>query len=217
MDLGCGTGQLTEIIARSGATVIGVDSSPQMIQQARANFPKLTLLVGDAVDLNFSTPFDAIFSNAALHWIKEAEGAAGGMARCVRCGGRLVAEFGGKGNVQLLVKAFYQGRQAMGFSRGEDLNPWYFPTIAEYAAILESRGFEVSFAALFDRPTPLEDGQLGLRNWMKVFARNFYADLPPERHEAFFAKVEELARGDLFQEGQWQVDYRRLRITARRI
>ncbi|MGH7866566.1 MAG: class I SAM-dependent methyltransferase [Candidatus Dormibacteraceae bacterium] len=217
LDLGCGTGQLTALIAASGATVTGVDSSPEMVQQARANFPELTLLVGDAVDLNFSQPFDAIFSNAALHWIKEAERAADGMARCVRSGGRLVAEFGGKGNVQHLLEAFYKGREALGLSCEENLSPWYFPNIPEYAAILESHGFEVSFATLFDRPTPLDDREWGLRHWIRMFAQNFYADLPPERHEAFFAKVEELARSDLFQNGQWHVDYRRLRITAHKL
>lgn len=129
----------------------------------------------------------------------------------------MVAEFGGKGNIQHLLEAFYKGRETPGLCCGEDLNPWYFPNISEYAAVLESRGFEVSLATLFDRTTPLDDGELGLRNWIRMFAHTFYADLPPDRHEEFFTKVEELARKNLFQDGQWHVDYRRLRITARKL
>jgi trans-aconitate methyltransferase len=217
LDLGCGTGQLTARIAESGATVVGVDSSPQMIAEARANFPDLMFVLGDAVDLNLSPPVDALFSNAALHWVKQTERAADGMGRCVRSGGRMVLEFGGQGNVQRLLEAFYQTREALDLPRGEHLNPWYFPNISQYSSILESRGFEVTFATLFDRPIGLDDGEAGLRNWIRMFGGAFYSDLPAARHEEFFIKVEDLARARLFHEGQWHVDYRRLRITARKL
>src|SRR5688572_11002406 len=98
IDLGCGTGRLTAQIAESGAEVIGVDRSPEMIGQARQNFPKLRFLLADIASFESPEPADAVFSNAALHWVTDAEAAARNVARSLRPGGRFVAEFGGKRN-----------------------------------------------------------------------------------------------------------------------
>ncbi len=93
-------------------------------------------------------------------------------------------------------------------------NPWYYPSVSEYATLLENNGFEVRFMTLFDRPTPLADGEAGLRNWVTMFASDYYAKLGPESREAFLRRVEDLLRPGLFRDGHWWADYRRLRFAA---
>lgn len=217
LDLGCGTGHLTAKIAAFDSETIGIDSSPAMIAEASRNYPALHFEVADARDFWFDRPFDAIFSNAALHWITEPERVVESVHEALKPGGRFVAEFGGKGNVQALVQAFYDSLQLLGRASTEVKNPWYFPGIAEYSSLLESHGFEVVFATLFDRPTPLDQGQEGMRNWITMFAGAFCAAIPPERRDAFVRRVEQLLQPSLFRDGGWYVDYRRLRIVARKI
>ncbi len=128
-------------------------------------------------------------------------------------GGRFVAEFGGRGNVAAIVSAADAASRAIGLGAWE--NPWYFPSIGEYAPLLEGAGLEVAQAALFDRPTPLE-GDDGLRNWVAMFARDLVGRVPPDDREAFFRRVEDAARASLHRDGTWFADYRRLRVVARR-
>jgi SAM-dependent methyltransferase len=213
LDVGCGTGHLTAKIANAGATVVGVDASPEMVARARANYPAIDFRVGDVTDLKLDETFDAVFSNATLHWVRRADAAAEGMLRALRPGGRFVAEFGGAGNVGRVSRAIAAGLAAVGAPAFESLDPWYFPTIGQYAAVLERVGFEVTFARLFDRPTLVEGG---LRRWIEMFGSAFLATVPAERREAFFAEAERAASGALFREGQCYADYRRLRVNARR-
>ena len=173
LDLGCGTGVLTAEIAGRGAKVVGIDRSPEMVAQAKSKFPALKFEVVDATKMKFDGEFDAVFSNAVLHWIPEAEKVASGIARALKPGGRFVAEFGGKGNIQTLVEAFHQAFTALGISGPKDVSPWFYPGIAEYAGLLEKHGLEVRSAALFERPTVLEDGSKGLENWIRVFRQSF--------------------------------------------
>jgi trans-aconitate methyltransferase len=214
LDLGAGTGHLTARIADSGARVIGLDASAAMVAQASAEYPHLTFVQGDGARFSFPEPFDAVFSNAALHWIPRASEAAACIAAALRPGGRLVAELGGQGNVALIVAAIHQARESAGFPSGRELNPWYFPSVAEYASVLEQQGLEVTYAHLFERPTPLEGGAQGLAAWLEMFAGAFLADLAPHRREGVVAVVEQLARPRLFRDGAWTADYRRLRIVA---
>src|SRR5690242_19733480 len=158
LDVGCGTGQLTHKIAERGATVVGLDASPEMIGQARQNYPQLKFALGDGAHMTFDNEFDAVFSNAALHWILDASGAARSMYRALRSGGRFIAELGGKGNIQLIETAVRTRLQKYA-SEPLPSARTFFPSLAEYAAVLESSGFEVRFAALFERPTPLEGEQ----------------------------------------------------------
>jgi trans-aconitate methyltransferase len=211
LDLGCGTGHLTEKIAATGAKVVGVDRSPEMIQQARATYPALEFEVMDAREIAFAEPFDAVFSNATLHWIKEPEQVIVGIAGVLRPGGRLVAEFGGNGNTAQLLAAVERAWGKLGVA-GPTPKPWYYPSIAEYAGLLEKHGLEVSYAILFNRPTPLEDGERGLRNWLEMFGGTLFDQLAPAQRAA----VEEEARPALWRDGQWVMDYRRLRIVAKK-
>lgn len=214
LDLGCGTGHLTAKIAATGAKVVGIDRSPEMIQQAREQFLSLQFEVMDAREIAFAEPFDAVFSNATLHWVTEPERAIAGIAKTLRPGGRFVAEFGGKGNVRELMAAIERAWGRLGLS-GPNPNPWFYPSIAEYSGLLERYGLEVTYANLFERPTPLEDGERGLRNWLNMFGGAFVDKLPAEQREQALAAVEQEARASLFQNGHWIMDYRRLRLVAR--
>jgi trans-aconitate methyltransferase len=215
LDVGCGTGHLTSQIAASGAKVVGVDKSPDMIQQAREKYPDLRFAVMDAREIAFAEPFDAVFSNATLHWIQEPEKVIAGIAKSLKPGGRFVAEFGGKGNTGELLAAVERAWSKLGLP-GPAPKPWYYPTIAEYAGLLEKHGLEVTCATLFERPTPLEDGDNGLRNWLQMFGSVLLEKLPDAQRAQALAMVEQEARPTLCHEGNWVMDYRRLRLVARK-
>lgn len=206
VDLGCGAGQLSERIAQSGASVTGVDSSPSMIAQARINFPHLKFQLCDAAQFVPDKPVDAVFSNAALHWMKPPEPVVAAIARALRPGGRLVAEFGGKGNIRQVLHALEPI-----FAGVEQY--WYFPSIAEYATLLEQHGLSVQFAALFDRPTPLE-GEDGMADWMQMFCGTFFEGMPGPKRQEVKQDVSKSLRPELCRDGSWVADYRRLRIAA---
>jgi trans-aconitate methyltransferase len=213
LDVGCGTGHLTAQIAAGGAKVIGIDRSAEMIEQAREKFPALQFEVMDAREIEFTERFDGVFSNATLHWIKEPERAIGGIAKVLRPGGRFVAEFGGKGNIAGLIEAVERTWKKLNLPEPAS-NPWFYPSVAEYSGLLEQYGLEVTYANLFDRPTPLEDGERGLRNWLEMFAGLFLEKLSPEQRKLALATVEEEARPALLRDGHWVMDYRRLRVVA---
>jgi trans-aconitate methyltransferase len=212
LDVGCGTGQLTAEIARSGATVVGLDSSAEMLAEARKNYPDLTFVEGDAASFGFPETFDAVFSNAVLHWVKDADGAANSIAQALRPGGRFVAEFGGKGNIAAVQTAL---RAVLG-PVADERSPWYYPSIGEYAPVLERHGFEVRDARLFDRPTPLE-GEHGMENWMRMFLPTYLREFSPERATDIVRQLVERLRSTHYRDGVWTVDYRRLRVVAMRV
>jgi trans-aconitate methyltransferase len=216
LDLGCGTGHLTAKIAEAGTHVLGVDRSPEMIEQARAQYPTLPFEEMDARELRLDGPFDAVFSNATLHWIQEPERVIAGIAKLLKPGGRLVAEFGGKGNTADLLKAIERvwARHAL---PGPAPRPWYYPTIAEYSGLLEKHGLEVAYAVLFDRPTPLDDGESGLRNWLDMFGASFVGSLPASTQTQLKEDIERELHPILFRDGHWVMDYRRLRVSAKRL
>jgi trans-aconitate methyltransferase len=215
LDLGCGTGPLTNKISLSGAEVLGIDASPAMIQQARANFPALKFEVISATEMKFLHQFDAVFSNAVLHWVKPPEQAAARIFSALKPGGRLVLEMGGRGNVTTVLRALIRAGDRMGVDLRPVVEINYFPSIPEYATVLENAGFEVSFAALFDRLTPLSEGAAGLRNWVRMFRPGVEEAVPAARQADFFGLVEQLCQPTLLINGVWHADYRRFRVVAR--
>lgn len=206
VDLGCGAGHLTARIAESGATAIGIDRDPAMIAQARINFPHLQFQLADAASFPVEEPVDAIFSNAVLHWVTEPVPAVAAIAAALKAEGRFVAEFGGKGNVQAVLNAV---RTCIPEAR----SPWYFPSIGEYAGILERQGLTVALAQLFERPTPLE-GEDGLRDWLQMFGGKLFESIPPDQRLDVIREVERLLRSRLCGNGIWTIDYKRLRVIA---
>jgi SAM-dependent methyltransferase len=209
LDLGCGDGALTAKLVELGCRVIGVDASAEQIAAARAL--GLDAHVGSGETLTFDDEFDAVFSNAALHWMKRADVVIDGVWRALAPGGRFVAEFGGDGCVATIIGAL-GGALAR---RGHDVravNPWYFPTVADYRARLEQRGFVVSSIALIPRPTPLPGDVTG---WLETFAESFTTVLPEAERAAFLAEVQDALRPSLCDaEGRWTADYVRLRFAA---
>jgi trans-aconitate methyltransferase len=207
LDLGCGTGQLAAAIAKTGADVIGLDLAPELLEAARTNFPNIQFIQGDASNFTLAEPVDAVFSNAALHWVPDDDGVGRCVARALKPGGRFVAELGGRGNIQSIVDGL---RTVLG---RDALIPWHYPTIGEYSTVLERHGFEMRQAWLFDRPTHVE-GEDGMENWLAVFARATVAGMSPERAKAVFKSVSDLLRPACYRDGIWTLDYRRLRFVA---
>jgi trans-aconitate methyltransferase len=218
LDVGCGTGELTARIAASGARVVGLDSSPDMIAAAKARFcnegAAIEFVVADAANFEFAEPFDAIFSNAALHWVKDMESAVICMARALKPGGRFVVEMGGHGNIAKLTAAIDAAMFEVAGVHAE--HGRYYPAVGEYSVLLEKHGVEVSSAWLFNRPTPLADGELGLRNWIDQFEQAVLKNCTQAQREAIVAATEDALRAECFIDGQWVTDYRRLRIVGRK-
>lgn len=214
LDLGCGTGHLTAQIASRGVNVTGLDASASMIAQARINFPKLRFVLADAAAFEAEEPFDAVFSNAVLHWIHDAAPVLASVHRTLKDGGRFVFEMGAKGNNRRVLEAVTAVLAESGY---EARCPWFFPTAGEYATLLENAGFEVQTLWIFDRWTQLDHPQKGLREWLEMFGSSCFMDVPLSERPAAIERIESRLRPVLWREGSWWIDYRRLRVIARRI
>lgn len=217
LDLGAGTGALTRAIADTGAHVVGVDASPAMLAEARAAHPQLDFREGRGEALAFDQEFDAVFSNATLHWIKDAGAVVRGVRRALVPGGRFVAELGGHGNVATVLAAVNHALDELALkSVSQPFSPWYFPRLGAYASLLEAHDFEVRSAWSFPRPSPMpdRDDQSGLSAWLAIFARDLVASVPAGARARFTALAEDYARPLLFRDGTWWIDYVRLRIVA---
>jgi len=209
LDLGCGDGVLTKKLVELGCEVVAVDSSPEQVEAARRL--GLDAHVGDGENLGSYAEFDAVFSNAALHWMKGADRVITGVHRALRSQGRFVAECGGSGCVHTIRTALVKALNGRGID-GESRVPWYFPTPGDYATRLERAGFRVDSIALIPRPTPLPGDVVG---WLETFAENFLKALPLEDWGAYLQEV----RADLEpklrnKSGTWIADYVRLRFAA---
>ena len=211
LDLGCGDGVLTAKLAALGCRMVGVDSSPPQIAAARAL--GVDARVADGERLDFDAEFDAVFSNAALHWMCRADAVIAGVWRALAPGGRFAGEMGGYGCVAKIKAALVSALARRGVD-GEAANPWYFPTVEDYTARLRKAGFSVEYGALIPRPTPLPGDVTG---WLETFAQSFTAVLPAADRPAFIDEVREALRPQLCDaHGNWTADYVRLRFLARK-
>jgi trans-aconitate 2-methyltransferase len=211
LDLGAGTGHLTQQIADAGAEVIGLDNSLDMVRAAREKYPAIDFVHADAANFHFKQPFDAVFSNATLHWVREAEKAVVCIANALKPGGRFVAEFGGKGNMQHVTDAV---QNAIYTTTGQTVrHTWFFPSISQYSGLLEANGFEVRSAWLFDRPTPLE-GEDGMKNWITMFSGGMLKGVSETALPNVIGLAEEALRKTNQKDGHWFADYRRIRVVA---
>lgn len=214
LDVGCGDGALSEKFLEAGATVVGVDGSPDMVAAARQRGIDARLI--DALRLPFEAEFDAAFSNAALHWMKrDPDAVLEGVRRSLKPGGRFVGEFGGHGNVAAITVALLAVLSRRGVEAPASRSPWYFPTCNEYRDELERAGFSVESMELFPRPTILPTD---MRGWLETFARPFFNVIPQTDRGGALDEVVDLLRQALCDsEGRWTVDYVRLRFLAHAI
>ncbi len=216
LDLGCGSGELTGNILKEAANVVGIDNSSDMIEQARLKFPLCEFHVADASNFELDSPFDAIFSNAALHWVVNYKAAIKCMYNCLKPDGRMVVEFGGKDNVIRITTQLRTSLLKRSYEKQAKLQLWYFPSIGEYTSELEAAGFNVSFAELYERPTELADEDTGIKDWLSMFATPFFRGVNDSDVQDIVNETQESLRADLFRNGKWFADYKRIRIVAHR-
>ena len=210
LDLGCGDGALTKKLVEMGCEVVAVDASAQQIDAAKQL--GLEAQVMDGENLRFENEFDAVFSNAALHWMRDnPDKVIFGVHSALKPGGRFVAEMGGYGCVNKIKSALVAALNRRGVD-GEGASPWYFPTIEDYSERLTRGGFAPTYIALINRPTPLPGD---VTAWLETFAENFTKPLPPADRPAFLKEVQENLRPHLCDDaGKWTADYVRLRFAA---
>jgi SAM-dependent methyltransferase len=211
LDLGCGDGILTEKLVALGARVVGVDSSPDMIAAARRRGIDARMM--DARSLTFENEFDAVFSNAALHWVKDDPDAPlAGAFRALAAGGRFVGELGGHGCVSAITVALLATLERHGVRDGASWIPWHFPTVDEYEMRLQRAGFVPQSVQLIPRPTPLPTG---MRGWLETFANPLSAALAQNERNDFLDEVTARLKPVLCDsQGRWTADYMRLRFAA---
>jgi trans-aconitate methyltransferase len=211
LDLGCGDGALTKKLVKLGCQVVGVDASPAMIAAAQAR--GVEAYVMDGQSLRFGPEFDAVFSNAALHWMPQLDAVIAGVWRALKSSGRFVGECGGAGNTATIIQGLERALHRRGINP-QAVHPWHFPTVEEYRNILEAQGFIVHTLALMPRPTPLPGS---LVEWLETFAHSFTAPVPLAERPALLAEVASLCRPTLCDaQGHWTADYVRLRFSATR-
>jgi trans-aconitate methyltransferase len=212
LDLGCGTGELAARIAATGARVWALDADPAMVAAARERLGHDRVLLADGHDFSLPEPVDAVFSNAALHWMPRPAEVIARVRAALRPGGRFVAELGGAGNIDAILAAFGAATAEAGLPAPP--NPWYFPTPGRYATLLEAGGFQVARMEHFARPTPLEGGDHALADWLAMFGRSLTAAVPADLLAQVVARTAELAAPRLRRDGRWVADYWRLRFVA---
>ncbi|WP_026675280.1 class I SAM-dependent methyltransferase [Alkalihalobacterium bogoriense] len=213
LDIGCGTGDLANQIYESGATVIGIDKSENMINEAANKYPHINFFVNDIIELEARNEFDAVFSNAMLHWVKQPKQALQCIFNSLKPNGRFIAELGGKGNIDFITTEMINQLKLAGIEYSAEQLPWFFPSIGEYSTLLEETGFTVHFIQHFDRPTPLI-GENGLSNWIDMFGGDIFAGITEHIKVQIISSVEKNLRNVLYRNGQWIADYKRLRVVA---
>lgn len=211
LDLGCGTGELTAKLADTGALVTGLDSDAGMIASASAQYPGLDLVVADAANFSLPAMYDAVFSNAALHWMPDASAVIAGIYRHLQPGGRLVLEMGAKGNVSGILRALEKVMARHGY---EYQSFWYFPSLSEYSSLLETAGFVVRKAYFFDRPTALSDPDNGIVEWLQMFGERIFSGVPEELQQIILHETQQSLYDTHYKDGKWYADYVRLRVHA---
>lgn len=211
LDLGCGTGILTKELSLRVGKVLGADASADMVRRARELYPGVKFEVLDALAMEWKDKWDVVFSNAVFHWIPRHDRLLANVFRALKKGGRLVCEFGAEGNITRIEEVFSRALSAKG---GVYESPFYFPSPADYAELLRRAGFAIEELYDYDRPTPLEDGEKGLENWMRQFFAGHLEGVSPDECARLFRQVEQELKPSLWDGTRWVADYRRMRVVA---
>ena len=206
LDVGCGTGDLAHDISKSGATVTGIDAAQSMIEAAKEKYPDIHFSVQDGEQFSFDPQFHAVFSNAAIHWMKDQQKVVQNCYDVLLPGGRFVAELGGANNIQSIVDAIKEASDRLSIPYDATLFPWVFPTKEEMAEHLINAGFNVITIEHYERPTPLV-GEDGIRNWLEMFSNNMFKNLTNDEKEAIYSECERILRPQLYKENGWVADY----------
>ena len=213
LDLGCGNGALTRKIADMGVEAIGMDASMEMLNVAKSNYPELTFMQDNATKFTLDEPVDCIFSNAVFHWIDDQDELVGSISESLKVNGQLVCEFGGKGCAETIHSALQKAFEKRGLKYKRT---FYFPTIGEYAPILEKHGLTVLYATLFDRKTALI-GEDGMKEWIKMFVTLPFESLDKVLTEEIIEEAVQELKPILYEDETWYADYVRIRIKAQKI
>ena len=221
-DLGCGTGRALVPLVRAGARGLAVDLSEHMLCEVRSKSDRehlsIECLLANLVDLDCLTTNSVDHAICLFSTLGMIQGQPNRcqfvrhVRRIIKPGGRFVAEFGGRGNVKAIVGAIYNAIEALGYPSKREFNPWYLPSVGEYATLLERQGFGVNYAAFFYRPTSLEGGDGGIHNWIDMFAGDFLIGIPVGKRTDVIQNVENQLRPNLYRDGTWFADYRRIRV-----
>ncbi len=215
LDLGCGNGALTKKLQELGFLAQGMDASEDMLSVARQHYPDIRFEKGDAAEFSLCSPVDVVFSNAVFHWIdaEKQDALAAHIAGALKPGGALVCEFGGKNcaeSVHTMLEQCFAER-GLHYARFN-----YFPTIAEYTAVLERNGLRPDYAALFDRPTPQSPGKTVV-DWIEMFVREPFRGFDEKLKVEILQEAESKLRPAICKDSIWIIDYVRIRVRARKL
>lgn len=215
IDLGCGNGALTQKLTEKGYKVIGIDASEDMISLAKSEYPNLNFRPEDALSFKLPQKADVIFSNAVFHWIDKdnQEKLIENISHNLNYGGELVCEFGGYGCGEMVHSTL---EKCFNKRNLEYHHPFYFPTIGEYAPILEKYGLQTEYATLFERPT-VQKSDDGLREWINMFVKKPFEGIDDNVKSDILDETNDILKNSLFIDGKWYIDYVRIRIRARKI
>lgn len=211
LDLGCGTGSLTNELFNKSSNVIGIDGSLNMIEEAKSTYPNIEFYVMDACNIEWKNYFDVVFSNAVFHWIKDQRLLLSSIYNSLKSSGVLICEFGSYGNIYKIQSTFRNILKKFDYNY---VDPFFFPKKDDYICILENQGFRIEFIESYDRPTVLNDGKYGLRNWVKQFFADVLESFSDSDQMSIFEEMEEKLKPELWNGKNWIADYKRLRIVA---
>ncbi len=212
LDLGCGTGDLTyQISELCSKNINGSDFSNEMIIKAKEKYSNIDFSVCDACSLPYDNEYDIIFSNAVFHWISDQNKLHQSIYKSLKKDGILICEFGGYKNIDKITQSYQKAVQTLNDSY---TSPFYFPSIEEHTKILENNGFHIELIYDFDRPTPLPNEELGLRNWINQFFSSHLSKFTIENQDSILNLIEADLKPTMYIDGKWIADYRRLRVVA---
>ncbi|MDY0393938.1 methyltransferase domain-containing protein [Virgibacillus halophilus] len=215
LDVGCGTGDLAYDISKSGATVTGIDAAQSMIESAKEKYPNIHFRVQDGEQFSFDPQFHAVFSNAAIHWMKNQQKVVQNCYDVLLPNGRFVAELGGANNIQSIIDPIKEASDRLSIPYDTTLFPWVFPTKEEMTEHLINVGFNAITIEHYERPTPLV-GEDGIRNWLEMFSNNMFKNLTNDEKEAIYSECERILLPQLYKENGWVADYWRIRFIAQK-